>query len=91
MFYKALKIPAVISLSPHIPHSENSDRACYATLLLHSKWTHGEAGLLHGYENPQVALEALQQPDSEQTDAKYTVFKHYKRIKERNVEQCRRP
>jgi hypothetical protein len=81
--YCALRTPAVITISPHIPHSEHSDRACYATLLLHSKWTHGEAGLLQGYPNPQVALDALIKPDDEPDDVKFTVFKHYKKIKDR--------
>eukprot|EP01034_Spumella_vulgaris_P022621 gene22621-28758_t len=42
VFYQARGKTAVISLSPHIPMVESSERACYAILLLHTKWDNGE-------------------------------------------------
>lgn len=73
-------------MSPHIPHTEDSERSCYASLLLHSKWINGEAGLLQGHPNAQLAVAALQQPVDEADvvpGATYTMYPHYKKVKER--------
>eukprot|EP01034_Spumella_vulgaris_P037553 gene37553-46326_t len=47
VLFTAMTKPAIITLSPHIPLRENSERAAFAMLLLHGVWDeHGEAGLL---------------------------------------------
>lgn len=47
-----------MSLTPHIPVDELSERHAYATLLLYGDWKHGEQNLLR---NCNSALERLQQ------------------------------
>jgi hypothetical protein len=42
-----MKKPAIITISPHVPLRENSEKAAYALLLMHSVWgEQGEAALL---------------------------------------------
>ena len=51
VLFSAYRKSAVVTLSPYIPINDKEGRSYYATLLLHSKWDNGEAGLLGTYDN----------------------------------------
>eukprot|EP01034_Spumella_vulgaris_P025376 gene25376-31830_t len=69
VYYRAMRKAAVISLGPHIPLIESSERACFAILLFHTKWDQGEAGLVPPGETAQSRYHYLKSLDSEHEDS----------------------
>eukprot|EP01034_Spumella_vulgaris_P025461 gene25461-31925_t len=68
VYYRAMRKAAIISLAPHIPIVESSERACYALLLFHTKWDKGEAGLVPEGETAQSRYFYLKSLSSDHDD-----------------------
>ena len=59
MRYVALREPRVLTLTPHIPVDDKSERHAYAVLLMYSDWKGGEARLLGDCKNARQRLEQV--------------------------------